>query len=202
MSTRSANNKRTQTHEVTGMSRKSAASAKPARSAAGSVRVESASSKTRRKQVAKGESLEGLSTEEKKARKRELRAQDDRYYSASNILMKNDPDYLKRRRIWWLLLAVGMGIIVVLWIWLYFIDKSGGMVVSGLQMSFIVLAYAEIIGAFIYDFVRIRPLRNMYRTQVEGMSQKALTALIEKAAAEEDRARAEKEAKKAAKKNK
>ena len=95
-----------------------------------------------------------------------------------------------------------MGIIVVLWIWLYFIDKSGGTVVSGLQMSFIVLAYAVIIGAFIYDFVRIRPLRNMYRTQVEGMSQKALTALIEKAAAEEDRARAEKEAKKAAKKNK
>ena len=49
--------------------------------------------------------------------------------------------------------------------------------------------------AFIYDFVRIRPLRNMYRAKAEGMTDKQMTALIEKAAAEEDRKRAEKAAK-------
>ena len=68
MSTRSATNKRTQSHEVTGVARKSAASAKPARQAASSVRVVPASSKARRKELEKGENLEGLSKEEKRAR--------------------------------------------------------------------------------------------------------------------------------------
>ena len=57
MSTRSATNKRTQFHEVTGVARKSAASAKPARQAASSVRVVPASSKARRKELEKGENL-------------------------------------------------------------------------------------------------------------------------------------------------
>lgn len=60
MSTRSATNKRTQSHEVTGVARKSAASAKPARQAASSVRVVPASSKARRKELEKGENLEGF----------------------------------------------------------------------------------------------------------------------------------------------
>ena len=74
MSTRSATNKRTQSHEVTGVARKSAASAKPARQAASSVRVVPASSKARRKELEKGENLEGLSKEEKRARKAEKKS--------------------------------------------------------------------------------------------------------------------------------
>lgn len=199
MSTRSANNKRTQTHEVTGVARKSAASAKPARAAAGSVRVEASSAKSRRKQMEKGENLDGLSKEEKRARKAKIRAQEDRYYTAQQILLKHDEDYLKRRRVWWALLAAGMIVIVFIWIWLYAFG-NGGTLVTGAQLAAVVLAYAIIIGAFIYDFVRIRPLRNAYRTQADGMSNKAVTALLEKDAAEQDRKRAEKEAKKAAKK--
>ena len=101
MSTRSATNKRTQSHEVTGVARKSAASAKPARQAASSVRVVPASSKARRKELEKGENLEGLSKEEKRARKAKQRAREDRIYTVSNILLKQDEDYTKRRRIWW-----------------------------------------------------------------------------------------------------
>lgn len=100
MSTRSATNKRTQSHEVTGVARKSAASAKPARQAASSVRVVPASSKARRKELEKGENLEGLSKEEKRARKAKQRAKEDRIYTVSNILLKQDEDYTKRRRIW------------------------------------------------------------------------------------------------------
>ena len=122
MSTRSATNKRTQFHEVTGVARKSAASAKPARQAASSVRVVPASSKARRKELEKGENLEGLSKEEKRARKQRPR----------------------------------------------------------------VSSYRDL-GDFIYDFARIRPLRNMYRAQAEGMSENKLNALIERAAAEEDK---------------
>lgn len=201
MSTRSPMNQRSQSREGKGFMRKSATSAKPARAAAGSVRVEASSSKARRKDREKGEDLSNLSKEEKRARKQQVRAQEDRVYSATNILMKNDADYLKRRRVWWALLGVGMGIIVLLWIWL-FAGGKGGNITSAAQVAVIVVAYVIIIAAFIYDFARIRPLRNTYRQRAEGMSQRALTALIEKAAAEDDQKRAEREAKKAAKKNK
>ena len=173
MSTRSATNKRTQSHEVTGVARKSAASAKPARQAASSVRVVPASSKARRKELEKGENLEGLSKEE------------DRIYTVSNILLKQDEDYTKRRRIWWIVLAIGMVLVVAIWASLYF--APAGMVSSPVQMVGIVLSYVIILGDFIYDFARIRPLRNMYRAQAEGMSENKLNALIERAAAEEDK---------------
>ena len=176
MSTRSATNKRTQSHEVTGVERKSAASAKPARQAASSVRVVPASSKARRKELEKGENLEGLSKEEKRARKAKQRAREDRIYTVSNILLKQDEDYTKRRRIWWAVLTIGMVLVVAIWASLYF--APAGMVSSPVQMVGIVL---------FYDFVRIRPLRNMYRTQAEGMSENKLNALIERSAAEEDK---------------
>ena len=182
MSTRSATNKRTQSHEVTGVARKSAASAKPARQAASSVRVVPASSKARRKEL---ENLEGLSKEEKRARKAKQRAKEDRIYTVSNILLKQDEDYTKRRRIWWIVLAIGMVLVVAIWASLYF--APAGMVSSPVQMVGIVLSYVIILGDFIYDFARIRPLRNMYRAQAEGMSENKLNALIERAAAEEDK---------------
>ena len=68
MSTRSPQNERnTNPDAKPGYMRKSAASAKPARSAASSVRVVPASSKEKRKQAERGESLAGLSKEEKQA---------------------------------------------------------------------------------------------------------------------------------------
>ena len=133
MSTRSATNKRTQSHEVTGVARKSAASAKPARQAASSVRVVPASSKARRKELEKGENLEGLSKEEKRARKAKQRAKEDRIYTVSNILLKQDEDYTKRRRIWWIVLAIGMVLVVAIWASLYF--APAGMVSSPVQVT-------------------------------------------------------------------
>ncbi len=194
-------NQRSQSREGKGFMRKSATSAKPARAAAGSVRVEPASSKARRKNLEKGEDLSNLSKEEKRARKQQMRAQEDRVYSATNILMKSDEDYLKRRRVWWALLGLGMGVILLLWIWL-FAGGKGGNITTTAQVVVIVIAYAVIIAAFVYDFVRIRPLRNLYRTRAEGMSERSLIALIEKSDAEADRKRAEREAAKAAKKKK
>ena len=108
MSTRSATNKRTQERDYAGAARKSAASAKPARVAASSVRVVSSSAKARRKEYEQGESLEGLSKAEKKARKQELRAKEDRMYSAANILMKGDEEYRDKRRVFWVLEGVGI----------------------------------------------------------------------------------------------
>ncbi len=142
-----------------------------------------ASSKARRKELEKGENLEGLS-KGRSAPARLSSAKEDRIYTVSNILLKRDGDYTKRRRIWWAVLAIGMVLVVAIWASLYF--APGGTVSSPVQMVGIVLSYVIILGDFIYDFARIRPLRNMYRAQAEACPNK-LNALIERAAAEEDK---------------
>lgn len=202
MSTRSPQNKRTQAQlqgERTGMARKSTSSAKPARPAAGSVRVVASSGKAKRQELERGEDLSGLSREEKKARKQQRRMQEDRVYTASQALMKEDYDYNRFRRIFWVLLGVSMVCIVLLWVALYAL-RDAGEFASIAQLAGVVLVYAFLIASFIFDFVKIRPIRNKYRAVAEGLSDAKLNAVIEKSAADEDRKRAVKEAKKAAKK--
>ena len=195
MSTRSANNKRTQTKEYTGMGRKSAASAKPARAAGGSVRVVPASSKARRKEAERGESLAGLSREEKRARKQEERRREDRIYTASNIMLKKDPEYKKKRRNFWIMLGIGLVFIIAVWIMLFGMDEEMVQSTYAIQIAGVIISYAFIIGTFIYDFVKIRPLRNFYRAQAEGMSEKKLTQLIEQDAATSSRDKKDADAK-------
>lgn len=190
MSTRSPKNERnTNPDAKTGYVRKSAASAKPARDAGASVRVVATSGKEKRKQIAKGEDLSGLSKEEKRARKQERRLQEDRLYAASNALMRKDEDYARRRKFFWGLLAVGMVAIVIVWLLLGVTDNAN---MQATQIVGLVIAYAAILGAFIYDLVRIRPIRNACQAKAESMSDKKISALIEKDAAERDAKRKKK----------
>lgn len=194
MSTRSPQNERnTNPDAKPGYMRKSAASAKPARSAASSVRVVPASSKEKRKQAERGESLAGLSKEEKRARKQAERLQEDRLYAASNALMRKDEDYSRRRKFFWVLLAAGLSAIVIVWL---MIGTTRGQEMQTTQIVGIVIAYACILGAFIYDLVRIRPIRNACRSKAEGLTEKRLNNLIEKDAAERDAKKAKRESKK------
>ena len=182
MSIRSANNKRVQNREYAGASRKSAASAKPVRAAASSVRVVPASAKARRREAEQGESLEGLSKEEKKARKQELRIKEDRMYSAANILMKNDAEYRSKRRIFWVLMAIGVVAIFLVWFLLMGVLSSlPENVIGVLQIVGLVLAYGFVIGAFIFDMVKIRPIRNFYKAQVSGMTDRRVLEILEDA---------------------
>ena len=188
MSIRSANNKRNQERDFTGAARKSAASAKPARAAAGSVHVVSASAKTRRREYEQGESLEGLSKEEKKARKRELRAKEDRMYAAANILMKADEEYRAKRRVFWILEGVGIAGIVI--VWLLLVGVFNGVMPEGAlgtaQFAGLIVAYVFVIAGFIYDIVKIRPLRNFYKAQVAGMTDRKVLEVIEEEAEREE----------------
>lgn len=184
MSTRSATNKRTQERDYAGAARKSAASAKPARAAASSVRVVSSSAKARRKEYEQGESLEGLSKAEKKARKQELRAKEDRMYSAANILMKGDEEYRSKRRIFWAFEGVGIVGVIVVWLMLAglfnsFMDANA---LGVAQLVGLGIAYAFVIGGFIYDLVKIRPLRNFYKAQVAGMTDRKVLEVLEEEA--------------------
>lgn len=202
MSTRSPMNQRNQNREGVGMTRKSAASAKPARAAASSVRVVPASSKAKRQQLERGEDLSGLTREEKKARKQELRRQEDRIYSAANVLMREDEEYMKQRKIFWMIMVLGIVFIAIGWAMLLAFGDAPERSYQTLEIAAIALSYVCIIGGFIYDMVKIRPIRNKHRAVAEGMSEAKLLDVLERAAAKDDQKRAEREAKKLARKNK
>ncbi len=184
MSQRSPMNKRNQPGaERKGMARKSASSAKPVREAAGSVRVVPASSKERRKQLERGENLNGLSKEEKRARRAERRELEDRIETCVNYLLKEQPLYQSRRKMYWgLLVVAGVGFVGAL-ITLGVVNAGLTAVpIEVLSLVFVGVAYAGLIGALIYDFVRIRPIRNEVRATVEGMSDNRMAAVLERAA--------------------
>lgn len=192
MSTRSANNKRNQDKlqgvSGTGMARKSASSAKPARAAAGSVRVVPTTAKAKRAAAERGEDLSNLSKEEKKARKAELRREEDRIYTASGQLMKEDPDYPRLRRIWWVLLAIGIAALIGAWVMLAVMGQEGMATSAGqtAQFALIIAAYAAIIIAFIFDFMKIRPIRNACREKAAGMTAAKLDEVIARSVAPKD----------------
>lgn len=201
MSQRSPMNKRNQPERerTSGMARRSASSAKPARAAASSVRVVPAKSKARRAQRERGESLAGLSKEEKRARRAEERRFEDRVYSATEFLLKEQPVYKQRRRTWWTMLGIA-GVLALVSLILFFvlnISETHPELVTG---GFVVLvcAYALLFVAVGYDFIRIRPVRNEVRATVEGMSENKLDAVLERAARE----RAERDEKARTKKKK
>lgn len=195
MSTRSANNKRNQEKlqgmSGSGMARKSASSAKPARAAAGSVRVVPTSAKAKRAAAERGEDLSNLTKEEKKARKAELRRAEDRVYTASSQLMKEDEGYLRLRRIWWVLLAIGIAALVGMWVLLAVMGEQDMASGNGqtAQIALLVIAYAAIIIAFIFDFVKIRPIRNACREAAAGMSEAKLDAVIARSVSPKDNKR-------------
>ena len=180
MSQRSPMNKRNMPNEKkAGATRRSASSAKPARNAAESVHVVPASSKARRAKRDAGESLAGLSRQEKRARKQQRRMMEDRIMTATNFLLKDEPDYPGRHRVWWAFLIVGIVAIVVAWGSLYLTNRSATF--SVISVGSLVLAYAAIIGGFIYDHFRIRPMRNEVRARVEGMSDSKLISVLNRA---------------------
>ncbi len=129
------------------------------------------------------------SKEEKKARKAELRRAEDRVYTAASQLMKEDESYPRLRRVWWVLLAIGIAALVGMWVLLAVMGEEGMASGSGqtAQIALLVVAYAAIIIAFIFDFVKIRPIRNACREAAAGMSEAKLDAVIERSIAPKDK---------------
>lgn len=187
MSTRSPQNKRNQDKlqgSMTGMARKSAASAKPARPAAASVRVVSASAKAQRAARERGEDLSNLSREEKRARRQEQRMAEDRIYQASAILLKEDESYAGYRKIWWAMLGIGIGGLIVSVILMAIRSQGGAAGDMQLpEMIAMAVGYIAVIAGFIFDFVKIRPIRNKCRFAAEHMPESKLVGVLARGAA-------------------
>lgn len=180
--------------EKKGFSKRSLSRAKPAREAAAGVRVVDA----------KGNVTHGRAPQTKEERKEERRRErdlEDMRATVSNILLEQNPDYPKRRRTWWIVMGVGFAAMVVTLILQGIASQDVGDAMVPLNITSIVLmvlAYAAIIGALIYDWVRVHPLRKACDTVAGGMSIKKMESIID----EDARARAKERAKKEASKSK
>lgn len=166
--------------------RASAASAKPASEAASSVR--SSSGTTKRAPQTK---------EEKRAQRARERERQDLRQRGYDLILKNDPEYARTDRVWWIVLGFGMVVTVIALVASQFFKDANdystnlGMVVA----VSMILAYVLIIGAFIYDLVKRRPIRRRAEAQAARLSDKKIIQMMEQA-------RAEGEAKRAAKRKK
>ena len=169
----------------------SVASAKPRREAAAGVRVVSSSGKT-----TKGKSE--MTKEERKAERNREREKEDRRYSLTQAYLEEDEDYKAAHKTWWIFLGAGIALVVVAFTLYGLVNQQGAEaspVMAFLALASMVLAYVAIIGGLIYDWVKIRPLRQKITKRVESMSDKRVKTILNQKAreqAEEERRKARK----------
>ena len=189
MSQRSATNPRNTKGDKGNVARKSAASAKPARTAGGSVRT-----------APGGSNASGLTKEQRRDARSRERAEEDQIREVSQILLDANPVYVKRRRLWWVLVGFGLVMVIASAGIAYLFNGGTVSEPNGIAGTVaLVLAYLGILGGLFYDFIRIRPLRRETDARAKSMTAKKRLEVIKKDA---DARAAKKAARKASKKDK
>lgn len=178
-----------------GFAKRSVARAKPAREAAANVRVVNSSGKTKRQ----GSNVSAPSKEQRKAERDRERDEQDRADAVAQILLESEPTYKPKRRIWWILIGGGFVAMAGSLIPMAINSDEAQNYGSALGMFSVVcmiLAYILIIGAFVYDFARIRPMRKQSQRTAAGMTRKTMQKVLDDDRRQRLEARAAKEAKK------
>jgi len=192
--------------------RKSAASGKPAREAASSVRTISSSAASKSKTATSSGHAGGssdTSKEAKKADRRKQREKEDFRNRGYDLVLRSNPEYKRSEKVWWILLGIGFGMTIISLVMVYVFPSADTELTtfSGVvSVGSLVLAYGFIIGGFIYDWIKRRPMRKAAEKKVQGMTDKKLLDLFERERLEESKrstaAAAAKRAKKAEKERK
>lgn len=199
MSQRSPFNKRNQPQtedekkSSSGITRKSPTKAKPVREAASSVRVVA-----KKKNPDGSTSTVGMTKEEKKEIRRAEREEEDIFNSLTNAMLKADELYTSRRRMWWVFLGLGLVFVVAAFVSgyigapdgsnMYDLSTTGGV----LSVVSLVLAYVFIITSLVYEWMKIRPIRNEKQDKVTSLSPKKRRAMLADLYEADERKRAEK----------
>lgn len=163
-----------------GVMKRSVARAKPKREAAQGVRVISA---TASGAASKEPSLSATMTREQRrqARQEQNRLR-DRIMLASTIVLSKNPEYRAKRKIWWALIVVGLVSTTFTFAVMFIAPKGSSSdlrTVWGMSSAAtLFIAYAGIIAAFLYDYVTIRPLRDLADSRVKAMSMKKIDLLL------------------------
>lgn len=199
MSQRSPFNKRNQPQaedekkSSSGITRKSPTKAKPVREAASSVRVVA-----KKKNPDGSTSTVGMTKDEKKEVRRAEREEEDIFNSLTNAMLKADELYASRRRMWWVFLGLGLVFVVAAFVSgyigapdgsnMYDLSTTGGV----LSVVSLVLAYVFIITSLVYEWMKIRPIRNEKQDKVTSLSPKKRRAMLADLYEADERKRAEK----------
>ncbi|WP_308581461.1 preprotein translocase subunit SecG [uncultured Parolsenella sp.] len=199
MSQRSPFNKRNQPQtedekkSSSGITRKSPTKAKPVREAASSVRVVA-----KKKNPDGSTSTVGMTKDEKKEVRRAEREEEDIFNSLTNAMLKADELYTSRRRVWWVFLGLGLVFVVAAFASgyigapdgsnMYDLSTTGGV----LSVVSLVLAYVFIITSLVYEWMKIRPIRNEKQDKVTSLSPKKRRAMLADLYEADERKRAEK----------
>jgi len=173
MSQRNPMNDRYQAEDKKGQTRKSAATAKPKKKAASTVRIESTTKTPKEKRAAARAS-------------RQQKAELDRKYYAPPTA-----EYKKWRRIWvvFMVIAIAMTASSFGLSYLFPEDRTPGFIVLG-------LGYAGLIGALVIDQTKIKKIRRAYQAEMQARDTKEARAEAKKehaAAVAAKKAAAEKE---------
>lgn len=199
MSQRSPFNKRNQPQtedekkSSSGITRKSPTKAKPVREAASSVRVVA-----KKKNPDGSTSTVGMTKDEKKEVRRAEREEEDIFNSLTNAMLKADELYTSRRRMWWVFLGLGLVFVVAAFVSgyigapdgsnMYDLSTTGGV----LSVVSLVLAYVFIITSLVYEWMKIRPIRNEKQDKITSLSPKKRRAMLADLYEADERKRAEK----------
>lgn len=164
--------------------RKSAATAKPAREAAASVRVSGSGSGAPK------------SKEEKRAERARQREREDIRSRGFEAMLRADSDYHRAERIWWVFLGLGFIATIITLVLSYMVPESRDLNtgVGMISAIMLVFAYFCIFGSVVYSFFKMRPLRKKIEAKVAGMTDKKLNEFYLERQAEYDRKRAERKA--------
>lgn len=191
--------KQDETEEHKGFSKKSVSRAKPAREKSSGVRVVSTTGRT----VSGGKAESEMTREEKKERRAERRDREDRRAAAQQVILKSSGAYRKGYKLWWILLGIAVGVTVVSWLLVYYFpdDSSNYQTPIGIvALGTMIIAYACIITAFVYDWRKVRPMRKRAEAAVASMTDKRVNQVLVEDAQEQAQQQAAKEEAKAVRK--
>ena len=120
---------------------------------------------------------------------------------AYDVTLRSDPEYKKTEKIFWIVVGVGFVLAVISLVAAYaFGDQPDTTTWQGVvSVGSLVLAYIFIIGGFIYDLVKRRPIRKRVDAQLRNLSDKKLLEIFEKDREAQLKRKAEKEAEKSKK---
>lgn len=180
----------------------SAARAKPARAAGSSVKRSASVSSSVGNKASKREIA--AAKLQSKTERDDQKRNEQRIYNIVDILTKQNPDYRHKRRIWFGVLCVGLVMTIAT---LIFGQVSAAAPAESKELygtltgATLIGAYIFVIAAFIYDVVKVRPIRKEADQRARSMSEKKREELIVNYdTAEAERRRAKRAAKEAAKK--
>ncbi len=186
MTRRSFQNDRNTGDGPEGVTKKSAAKAKPAREAASTVYLAGTKKKSRRELRAEAE--EAARKKQAKAASKVGTSKGSTARETIEVKKKKNPEIKKWRRIWWTSLVVGVLSIVLA----YLFTANG---YTDIYLVFIVLAYAAIIFALYIEFGKIRVIRKRETQQAASKKTPKMLKHEQEARRLEEARRAEKKSK-------